>query len=324
MQSVLRAARSLRATRRVRRVVRVRWIVGSLAAVLLIGGCGSSGPDLVGSAAIVNGAAIPVKQVQGQSDELLDQEDAQFRAQLVADRKLDEVSRFVLTQLVTHELVSVAAQRDGLSVEPTEVSALLYELGGPEIAPRAEEFRQQAEDRLLRVQIGRRTLGTAVTFDYTTATTRDDAIRRAQELAAAGPRGARDLISADMDAGTQAGVGKRVVAGDDPIFASSPVFGVAKDSVVAFQLADSNSWLIAAVRNRVEGAEPSDAAPDPAQIDPDVLDAIGLRQLAPLSDDVGVRLSPRYGVWDTVTMQAVRNETETGGIVLPLAGTPRA
>ena len=316
--------------RSVLRVVgRTRWVaVGPLATVLLIsglliGGCSSSRLDLVGTAAVVNGTAIPVEQVQDQSDVLLAQEDEQFRAQLVAGRQLDEVSRFVLTQLVTHELINVAAQRNDLSVDPTEVSALLYELGGPGIAPRAEEFRQQAEDRLLMVQLGRRTLGTAVTFDYTTATSRAAAIQRAEELAAAGPRGARALINADIDAGKEAGVGKRVVAGDDPIFAASPVFGVAEGSVVAFQLADSQRWLITVSRNRVDGAQPSDAAPDPDQIDPDVLEAIGLRQLAPVADDVGVRLSPRYGVWDQVSMQVVPDENETGGIALLLAAALR-
>lgn len=313
MRSVLRSAG------RARRVA-----VGVLAAALLVGGCSSSRLDLVGTAAIVNGATIPVEQVQDRSDELLSKEDEQFRAQLVAGRQLDELSRFVLTQLVTHELITVAAQRAGLSVDPAEVSALLYELGGPGIASRTEEFRQQAEDRLLTVQLGRQTLDTAVTFDYTTATSRSAAIQRAEELAAAGPRGARDLISSDMDAGKEAGVGKRVVAGDDPIFASSPVFGAATGSVVAFQLADSQRWLIVVIKNRVDGAQPSDAAPDPDQIDPDVLDAIGLRQLAPLADEVGVRLSPRYGVWDLVTMQAAPNENETGGTILPLAATPRA
>lgn len=303
---------------------RARWVtIGALAAVLVISGCSSSRLDLVGTAAIVNGSAISVEQLQDQSDVLLAREDEQFRAELVAGRQLDEVSRFVLTQLVTHELITVAAQRADLSVEATEVDALLYELGGPEIAPRAEEFRQQAQDRLLMVQLGRRTLSTAVTFDYTTATTRTAAIQRAEELAAAGPRGARDLINADIDAGKEAGFGKRVVAGDDPIFASSPVFGVAKGSVVAFQLADSQRWLIAVIKNRLEGAQPSDAAPDPDQIDPDVLDAIGLRQLAPVADDVGVLLSPRYGVWDLVTMQAVPNENETGGLVRPLAAASR-
>ena len=311
--------------RSILRVVgRTRWVtVGALAVVLVIGGCSGSRLDLVGTAAVVNGTAIPVEQLQDRSDVLLAKEDEQFRAELVAGRQLDEVSRFVLTQIVTHELITLAAQRADLSVEATEVDALLYELGGPEIAPRAEEFRQQAQDRLLMVQLGRRTLGTALTFDYTTATSRTAAIQRAEELAAAGPRGARDLINADIDAGKEAGVGKRVVAGDDPIFASSPAFGVAKGSVVAFQLADSQRWLVTVIKNRVDGAQPSDAAPDPDQIDPDVLDAIGLRQLATVAEEVGVLLSPRYGVWDLVTMQAVPNENETGGIVLPLAAASR-
>jgi hypothetical protein len=296
--------------------------------MLLTGGCSASGLNQAGTAVIVGGTRIPVEQVQDQLDMVLTKEGEQTRAQLVAGRQLDDLSRQIVTLLTRHELIDAAAQRARISVSPEEVSRLLYELGGPDEASKGtiwdtEGFRQQAQDRLLMVELGRQTLDTAVTFDYTTTATRTAAIKRAEELAAAGPAGAQELISADVDAGRDAAVSKRVVAGDDPIFAASPAFGVAQGSVVAFQLKDTQPWLIMVLKDRADGVQPSEGAPDPNQIDPAVLEAIGLRQVAQLTENLNVQLNPRYGVWDPVNMAAVRDENETGGFVAPLATVPR-
>jgi hypothetical protein len=314
----------LRTVGRARRVT-----VGTLAAALLIGGCSSSGPSQLGAAAIVGDTTIPIEQVQAQVDTVLAKEGEQTRAQLVAGRQLDDLSRQIVTLLIRHELIELVAEREDLSVNSAQVSKLLYDLGGPEVASKGtiwdtEGFRRQARDRLLMIELGRKTLRTAVNFDYTTAATRTAAIARAEQLAAAGPRGSRELISADADAGKDATVGKRVVAGDDPIFASSPAFGAAKGSVVAFQLADTQPWLIMVIRNHLDRAEPSDEAPEPDEIDPEVLEAIGLRQVAQIAENSELRLNPRYGVWDVVNMEAVPNKNETGGVIAPLATDPPA
>jgi hypothetical protein len=78
------------------------------------------------------------------------------------------------------------------------------------------------------------------------------------------------------------------------------------------------------VKNRADrGAQPSEHAPAIDQIQPAVLEAVGLRQLARVADEVGVRLNPRYGLWDPVTLQVVSEENETGGFVAPLRVAPR-
>ncbi|MGH3916329.1 MAG: SurA N-terminal domain-containing protein [Pseudonocardiaceae bacterium] len=306
-----------------------RAVVGVLAVAALIGGCGTAGVTQAGTAAFVGDTVISTEQVQDQLRTVLDKEGAQLRAELVTGRQLDDLSRQIVTLLVRHELIKVAAEREGLSVTPAQVSKLLYDLGGPEEASKgtiwdAEGFREQARDQLLMAQLGRKVLRTAVTFDYTTAGTRADAIERAEGLAAAGPQRARELIKADVEAKRDAVVSERVVAGDDPIFAASPAFGVPKDTVVAFQLADTQPWLITVVKNRTDGAEPSDLAPDPDQLDPALLEAIGLRQLAPVAQDLGLRINPRYGVWDQVNLKAVPDESEIGGFVGPLGAVPPA
>jgi hypothetical protein len=49
------------------------------------------------------------------------------------------------------------------------------------------------------------------------------------------------------------------------------------------------------------------------------LAAIGQRLLQPLAEEVGVRVNPRYGVWDPVSMTVVSGEQQVGA-VLPLMG----
>jgi hypothetical protein len=171
--------------------------------------------------------------------------------------------------------------------------------------------------------LGRAALhSSAVTVDYTTADTRTAAKQRVEQLSQAGSKAARQSIDADVRAGKDAELGKRVVAADDPVFATTPAFGVAEGTVVAFQLEDTKPWVIMVVKNRTtRGVQPSDHAPQIDLIDPAVLEAIGLRQLALVGEDVGVRLSPRYGVWDPVSLQVVSDENETGGFVAPLRAT---
>lgn len=319
----------------VRRVLRAvgtarRAILGALVGALLVGGCGS-GPSQVGAAAFVNGTEIPLKQVQSQLTSVLAKEGPQIRDQLAADGQLDDLSRKIVTVQIRHELTAIAARRAGLTVDQARVNRLISEVGGAEGASKgtvfdADAYRQRVGDKLLMAQLGRRVLrNSAVTVDYTTADTRTAAQARVEELSQAGPKRARQLIDADVQAGKDAVIGKRIVAADDPIFATTPAFGVAEGTVVAFQLTGTQPWLIMVIKNRTDrGVQPSDNAPIIDQIDPAVLEAIGLRQLAQVEGEVGVRLTPRYGIWDPVSLQAVADENETAGFLAPLRAAPRA
>jgi hypothetical protein len=318
VRSVIRAGGGLR-----------RAALGTLVVALLAAGCGSSRPSQLDSAAIVGGTGIPIKQVQGQIDMVLHKEGDQARAQLVAGHQLDDVSRQIVTLRIRSMLAELAAKRDHLSVSSVEVSKLLYQVGGAAAASQGtiwdeDGYRQHAHDQLLMEKLGHNALRTAVTVDYTSATTREGAVKRLKELAAAGEAGARNMIRADVKAGKDAVVGKRIVAGDDPIFATTPAFGVPRGTVVAFQIADTKPWLIMVVRDRAANATPSPQAPNPQDIDPAVFEAIGLRELSPLARAVGVQLNPRYGFWDAVNLQAVPNANETAGVAEPLRAAGRA
>jgi SurA N-terminal domain len=310
--------------------IALRTAAGVAVAALVFGGCGL-GSSQLGAAAFVDGTEISVDQVHDQLVTVLTKEGQQTRAQLAADRQLDDLSRKIITVRIRHQLLDIAARQAGLTVDQARVDGLINDAGGAEAASKgtifdAGAYRERTMDRLLMVELGRAALrNSAVTVDYTTADTRAAAKQRVQELSEAGSKGARQMIDADVRAGKEAELGKRVVAADDPIFATTPAFGVAEGMVVAFQLDDTKPWLIMVVKNRADrGVAASDHAPQIDQIDSTVLEAIGLRQLAGVGKDVAVRLSPRYGVWDPVSLQVVANENETSGFLAPLRATPRA
>jgi len=305
-------------------------VAGIAAAGLLVGGCGL-GPSQLGAAAFVDGTEIPLEQVHSQLARVLTKEGPQVRAELEASHQLGDVSRKIVTVQIRHQLLDVAAHRAGLGVNQARVNRLIMELGGAEVASKgtifdANGYRERARDKLLMVALGRAEVrNSAVTVDYTTADTRTAAQQRVEELSRAGSKRARQSIGADVRAGKQAELDKRIVAADDPIFATTPAFGVPAGTVVAFQLADTTPWVIMVVKNRTDrGARASEHAPQLDQIDPAVLEAIGLRQLARVGQELGVRPSPRYGVWDPVRVQVVPDENETGGFLAPLRSAPLA
>ncbi|MGH3694140.1 MAG: hypothetical protein ACRDRX_09195 [Pseudonocardiaceae bacterium] len=333
MRSVLRVLGAVRRRAAV-------GLAGAFAAGVLVGGCGVGAPsgldqpsgfDQLRAAAFVDGTVIPLSQVHDQLMAVLAKEGQQARAQLAADHQLDDLARRLVTVQIRHQLLDIAARRSGLIVDQAQVNRVIIEAGGAEVASKGtifdvDSYRERVQDKQLMAALGRAALrNSAVTVDYTTATTRTAAKQRVEELAQAGSKRARQLIDADVRAGKDAELGKRIVAADDPIFATTPAFGVAEGTVVAFQLDDTKPWVIMVVKNRANrGAEASEYAPQLDQIQPVVLEAIGLRQLARVGDEVGVRLSPRYGVWDPVNLQVVSDENETGGFVAPLRAAPRA
>lgn len=291
--------------------------------LLVATGCGS-GPNQLGAGAIVGQTVIRVEQVESQLDTALARLDREQRAQLVQGRHLDDISRNIVTLAVRHELLVEAARRERISVTKEEVTKVLDALGGAEQASRGTVispagFRTRARDQLIAVKLGRRALdGLAVTVDYTTVTSRNDAFALARRLAEH-PDRARELIRAEKDAGAAAMLGARLVAAENPELAAAPVFGVPKGTVVAFPVDQSASqWLVAVVRSRTENAAAANTGATAIEPDPEVLEQVGIRQLVPLAADLGVRVNPRYGIWDPVSLAVVPSEDELGGLVLPV------
>ncbi|MPZ64419.1 MAG: hypothetical protein GEU83_02435 [Pseudonocardiaceae bacterium] len=316
-----------------RRVLRTRPGVVLAAAALALGllaGCGT-GPSQVGAAAIVGDRAVPLDQVQQQLNTVLSKEGPEAKAQLKAGNQLDDVSRQIVSLEVQHELLTIMAQRERLSVDAQQVTSLIDELGGAEAASggtiyTAGNFRERARDQLLAVELGRKYLPRlAVTVDYTTTGTRTAAQQRVAQLAAAGAAGAREQIRRDVERGGAAALDQRIVAAQNPSFASAPIFGVQEGTVVAFPSdQQAGSWLVMVVTSRSATAGSSQPADEIEGLDESLLAAAGLRQLAVTAERAGVRLNPRYGVWDRVSLQAVPSANETTGFIEPLREAPAA
>ncbi len=329
-------------------VIRRRGPIVALLAVLglVLGAC-ASGPSQVNAAAIVGGKSITVDQVQELVDKALKSEPA---AKVLADqRKVDLLSRAVLRQLVVHELIGAYTAKRPVQVEPGQVSQLATQLreslrplptdgtAAPEAivdqaVNKAFDPELIARDYLLLAKIGgEQAAKLSVTFDYTiiapggadspTGSLREAAAAKAREFAQ-GLEQADKGIEAEIQAGAQASKNETVTPALASDIAGSLLFGSPVNSVVAFQPSKENAgWVVAVIRKRDTDAPPAADAP---AADPRVATTLGPRLLQSTVDEVGVKISPRYGVWDVAAMAVAPSEAETAGLVLPVKNAPAA
>lgn len=329
-------------TTAIRRRRRSAVVATVLSAVLglVLSAC-SSGPSQVNAAAIVGGKTIGVDRVQELVEAAVRAEPA---ARALADqRKLDMISRAVLRQLVLHELVGAYAAKEGITVEPADVSRLAGQLTEslqplPEdgsVPPesivdqavtKAFPVEEVARDYLLLSEIGKSQASSlSVTFDYVlitpgaeeaTGSLREKAVEKARQLAE-GPEEATRVIDADIAAGLQAAKGETITPSQASDIAGTAIFGTGAGNVVAFQPSQENAaWVVAVIRERDTAAKGDAAAAD----NPRLTTTMGPRMLQDSVDEVGVRISPRYGVWDLVSMTVAPNENETAGVIVPVKG----
>jgi hypothetical protein len=302
-----------------------RLLASIAAAGLLLAGCGS-GPSQVGAAAIVGDTRIPVTEVQSWFGEVLAKE-PDVKPQLQQQGQLDELGRQLAAQLVRQELIEQAARDERLTVTDQQVTDLINKMGGPQAATAGKIYTQQnlrevARTQLLATELGRKYFDRlAVTFDYTQATTRREAEEKAQRMAQ-GPAEAAALINADAAAGVPAALGQQLRASASPqLAATTPLFGAQPGTVLAFEPEpNSGQWLIALIKERSTDAPPM--PPTAGGADDQTLQGVGMYLLGITADRVGVRLSPRYGVWDDVNLTAAPNENETTGF--RVSGKPTA
>lgn len=287
-------------------------LLASIAVAGLLVGCGA-GPSQVGAAAIVGDTEIPVSQVKTWFTEVLDKE-PRLRPQLERQRQLDELGRALAGQLVRQELIERVAAQERLSVDERQVDGVIDSWGGPR-ATEGKIFtpgnvREFARGEALVTELGRRYFdGLSVVFDYTQATSRSSAERKAEQMAR-GEAAAAELIKSDTAAGTAAGTGQRLRAADSPkLAAATPLFGAEPGTVLAFQPEpNGGQWLIVRIKDRT--AKPS---PRASAADDRTLYGLGGQLLGLTAERVGVRLSPRYGTWDPIGLTAVPDEGQTTG-----------
>lgn len=295
---------------------RGRLFASIAVAGLLLVGCGT-GPSKMGAAAVVGDTRIPVSQVKTWFSDVLDEE-PQLRSQLEKQHQYDELGRALAGQLVRRELIAEAAERERLSVDEQQVDAVMNRWrrsGATEGSIFTEEnVRGFARDDALLLELGRRYFdGLSITFDYTQATTRSEAERKAHRMAES-DAAATELINSDRAGGTPAGAGQRLRATDSPkLAAATPLFGAEPGTVLAFEPEpNAGQWLIVRIEERAATPAPRASAADES-----TLRALGGQLLGLTAQRAGVQLSPRYGAWDPIGLSPVPDEGQTTGFRIP-------
>ncbi len=287
----------------------------ALAAVVVVGavvsGCG--GPSQAGSAVIVGNDATSLESVQTQLGGAL--------TRLPADDQQDtpaSIARDIVTNEVLHGLVQQQASAAGITVTDAQVDGFIAQQGGLDALLKssildAAGLRQQVRDFLLYLALGQRAAGgLQVTADLVGAASKDDAAAIAGKLAAGGA--AADAVFANPQTSR-----KNVVssAATSPADAATALFGTPVGDVVYYQPDPQQAtWYVAKIVKRV-----TDAKSDPAtlrQLSQSQFAMIGQRLMQPVADRLGVRVNPRYGVWDPIALRVVAAD-QVAGAVLPSA-----
>ncbi|RKT52510.1 SurA N-terminal domain-containing protein [Saccharothrix australiensis] len=300
------------------RTVQRRFTLVGAAVALLVAGCGA-GPSQVGSAAIVGDTVIPLERVQQRLDTVLKKEPEARK--LHEQRKLDQVSRQLVTLGVQHELIERAALREGVTVSEEAVSESVENAGGAEVASQntvydAATFRERAKDQLLLVELARKYVDRMeVTFDYFFTKDNADAVEKAKQVAADPAKMAEYVRSGPQGPEGQqlAKVGQKVSSADSPQAAGSPLFGVEPGTVVAFPPdPGSAQWIVAHVTARDDDKKSSGES-STEQLTPQLLEQIGLRLVQRLAGEPEIRVNPRYGVWDSTAIALAASDKELSG-----------
>ena len=298
-----------------------RFSLVGVAVALLATGCGT-GPAKASSAAIVGGQSIGLSTVQDRTVTVLKKEPA---AQQMQDQgKLDQVSRLVLADEITHKIAEYAAQRENITVDETKVYDAVQEKGGPEAAAKQSEqdettiYRRQ-RDVLVMGELARRNLSTLeVVIDFFQSKDPKEAKEKAAEVAADASKMSRFIQEAPRTTGGQqaSATNQKVRVTENPSLVHTMLWGVKPGTVVAFPADEQqSSWMVALVkeRNKVSPVPGEDDLSE--RIDPRLLAAFGLRIAQFLAADLEIEVSPRYGVWDPTDATVVGNAGERAGFV---------
>jgi hypothetical protein len=322
-------------------------VVTLAAAALLLSACGS-GPSQVDSALIVGNTSVSVDQVQQELNNVLATQTAAQQAQ--QQGKLADATRALVTGHVLHALVTQAATRYGLTVTDQQVDQLITQAGGASKIASAlfvdsANVRDSVRDVLLEASLARKYADTlAVNFGYVVTATRAEAVTDAQKLAA-NPASLAGLVSAANAAGQANGgqTGGEATAqfsissylqglaqaqqqaqqqgSPAPTENLSPVLGTPADTVIAFQPDPQNDprWYVVYIKSRTMGAGAATNGSSSADTsDVGTLQTIGVNMLQSEASTLGVRISPRYGVWNQVDMTVAASDDQTAGVELPV------
>jgi hypothetical protein len=313
----------------VRRIILLA--VTALAGSIGLAGC-ASGPSQVNAAAIVGNTVISVDTVQQELTTILN-----GQAQARTDQQqgtLDSVSRMVVGERVIHQLVLAAVQRERITVDQQQVDQAIAGGGGADAiakqltydpaAVRDLAYDGVAEEALARAYADR----LAITFDYVVENTRADAVNTANQLAAQ-PDSFPAVLAAAAHSGGSGQAGQpyslpdlfssaaQNTANNTAPFTDYPLFGVAPGTVVVYQRQQGGPWTVAVVRQRTVAPAPT-AGHAADNADAQTLVNVGIALLQPIASQLGIRISPRYGVWDPVSMTVAASQDQALGVEIPV------
>ncbi|UJW35056.1 SurA N-terminal domain-containing protein [Saccharothrix sp. AJ9571] len=307
---------------------RPRALFAVLTTGLVLAGCGS-GPSQVDSAAIVGDRSVPLESVQQEINWLLQNSpDAQQAQQ---QRKLDLNARVVVDGRILHELLAVAAQREGLRVDPVQVNELIERSGGAAaIAPRVntsvERVPEFVSDFLMTQELGAKyasslsvdVVGTVITEESPGSTAKDQALALAKKIAEQ-PARAGEVISESNLRVLQQPLNLAATQGEQggaEALPGSALFGAKPGTVVVVQPSQQQAgWFVALVKDRTT----TSAAPQtPIAPDSEAVYQLGKRLLQPIAEELGIKVNPRYGVWDAASMAVLPNPDEATGYQFPV------
>ncbi|HWC82542.1 MAG TPA: SurA N-terminal domain-containing protein [Pseudonocardiaceae bacterium] len=288
---------------------------------LLLAGCGS-GPNQAGSAAIVGNTVISLDAVQQEVTTAVATQSVAKQAQ--SQGQLDAISREVLTERIMHQVTAAAAAKYGITVSDADVDAYISKSGGiDKIASpvlSADDQRATARDQLIEAKYATGFVDSlGVTFDYFAADTEADAVAQAKQVAAK-PSEFESMASSVASQGGDANVNQTYTLAQylqNTSGVLAPMFGAQPNTVLVFSpnLGQSQEvWYVMKIDKRTGGMPltvPSAAAKNANTA---VLASVGTSLLRSVAQSLPIRISPRYGAWDPVSMQVV-GSTDTASVL---------
>lgn len=307
---------------------RTGLLMTAVASVAALTACGT-GSRQPNAAVIIDDRTISVDDVQSLLDRIVKEQPA--AQSLAQQHKLDLVSREIVTQLVTHELLTEVAEADGISPDPDQVQEFMDQNPFAEELPtdgsvppeqlvsqlvyRVRGADAYVNDQLLLAELATTYLGRAqANYNILAVSNADEARTLAEEIAAQPSRSADIMDAAQGELGAP--------ALDQPTGGSpnGVLLAGVDNAVYIFPPAEGSGEAYNVVHVLSTGVSSTPAEDyDPTQIEPSQLPSLGRYLLRAQAVEEGIEISPRFGVWNYASQTVVpASEAEVGEqVVLP-------